>query len=129
MNLHNYLARLEAIIHSRQDIEVEYLFTVQTSESKGAIRAKLLFYNGSFLDFAEQLRLRGRTVFRVNYTYHYQQGERCIFRYDNAPHHAGLDGFPNHKHMGDEVIPADPPDLNDIIGEIDAILYPTQASN
>jgi hypothetical protein len=47
-----------------------------------------------------------------------------IFRYDNAPHHPHLSTFPAHKHVGSSVIDAEPPDLNDVLAEIDAIIYP-----
>jgi hypothetical protein len=48
---------------------------------------------------------------------------RLIFRYDDTPHHTELDSFPHHKHIADEgtVERADPPDLADVLSEIELI--------
>jgi hypothetical protein len=63
---------------------------------------------------AEHLEPIGkRDYVRVNYKYHYQDANRnLIFRYDSAPHHPHLAMYPAHKHVGDTVVEADPPDLN-----------------
>ncbi len=60
------------------------------------------------------------------YKFHYQDKEgNLIFCYDNSPHYPQLPTFPNHKHVGDSVIKAEPPDLNDILIEIDSLIYPS----
>ncbi len=128
MILHRYLSRLEDTILSREEIRIERLAVERRFLDSGYIEGKLYFYDDSFLEFIEVVELREKAVEKVYYSYHYQKGDRCIFRYDNTPHYPDLNGFPNHKHIDDEVLPADPPDLNDIVREIDATLYPTQAS-
>ncbi len=45
------------------------------------------------------------------------------FRYDNAPHFPDLPGFPDHKHTPQGVEPAEPPDLSDVLREVDEHLY------
>jgi len=63
---------------------------------------------------------------RVAYRYYYQgDNGSLIFRYDNSPHHPQLATFPAHKHVGDTVIAAEPPDLTDVLRKIDVLLYPT----
>ncbi len=54
------------------------------------------------------------------YAYQYLSSEKeLIFRYDNSPHHKKLQlpTYPHHKHEGEEnhVIPANPPDLHQIL--------------
>jgi hypothetical protein len=63
------------------------------------------------------------------YSYHYQKSDTSLtFRYDNAPHHPEVETFPHHKHVGSDenVIAAQPPDLSDVLNEIDKIIYTEQ---
>lgn len=122
--LHNYLARIEAIIYSRQDITVRDLHIELVSAIAAYIEDRLIFYDGSFLEIEEVLCLSDRRIEKVRYSYHCQKGDRLIFRYDNAPHHPELPTFPHHKHIGDHVEPCQEPDLYDVLREIDARLYP-----
>jgi len=46
-----------------------------------------------------------------------------VVRYDNAPHHPELPGFPNHRHTPTGVEPTEPPDLSEVLKEIDTYLY------
>ncbi|MGQ9627004.1 MAG: toxin-antitoxin system TumE family protein [Anaerolineae bacterium] len=111
-------------------MEIEDLAIILVSESEGRIRGRVTFYDGSFLEFGETVEVRGGArrrmdVRKIWYKYHYQRGENLIFRYDNSPHHTDLPTFPHHKHIGDRIEPAAPPDLSDVLREIDAILYPS----
>jgi len=66
-----------------------------------------------------------RDVRRVTYKFHYQRADGTLaFRYDDASHHPHLLTFPNHKHIGDSVVEAQPPDLADILREIESLIYP-----
>lgn len=125
MSLYHYLVRLETVLHARQDINVELLqIDVVTIGVK--FSSEVRFYDGSRLSIVEQLEPVGkRDYHRVAYKFHYQDKDgNLIFRYDNAPHYPYLSTFPAHKHVGDTVVEAEPPDLNDVLTEIDAILYP-----
>jgi hypothetical protein len=130
MSLYHYLVRLEAVLHSRQDIELE-LLQVDVVTIGVRFRGELRFYNGSRLSIVEQLEPVGhRDYKRIAYKYHYHDSQgSLIFRYDNSPHYPHLATFPDHKHIGDEVIEAEPPDLNDVLTEIDAIIYPNRATD
>jgi hypothetical protein len=60
----------------------------------------------------------------VNLQSYVSRDETLIFRYDDAPHHSHLLFFPHHKHIGGSVIDAEPPDLADVLREVDALIYP-----
>lgn len=122
--LHNYLARIEATIHSRGDIEPKDLSVEAESTLVGHIVDRLIFYDESFLKIEEVVFVSDRKVEKLRYSYHYQKGDRLIFRYDNAPHHPELPTFPHYKHVDDRVEPCQEPDLQDVLREIDARLYP-----
>lgn len=122
--MHQYLTRLFATIHSRGDLEIEVLELDQPSATEGHIRGRLRFYDRSVLAFEEKVLLRGRSIVRLEYRYHYQRADGTrVLRYDNAPHHPELPGFPQHVHRPDGVEPADAPDLSDVLREIDGYLY------
>jgi hypothetical protein len=125
VSLYHYLVRLETVLRSRQDIDIEVL-QIDVITLGVAFTSELRFYDGSRLSIVEQLEPIGkRDYHRVNFKYHYQDANRnLIFRYDSAPHHRHLATFPAHKHVGNTVVEADPPDLNDVLAEIDAIHYP-----
>lgn len=124
MSLYSYLARLETILYSRQDITVEQL-QVDVATVSTLFKCELRFQDGSRLSVAEQLEPVGqrdsrRIAYRMNYL---DRDGNLVFRYDNAPHYPQLSSFPAHKHVGDSVVEAEPPDLGDVLAEIDAIVY------
>jgi uncharacterized protein DUF6516 len=123
--LYSYLTRLESILYSRKDISIEDLQTNVRMVIAG-FNAIIRFQNDSKLVVMERLkRIRQRDFERTVYRFHYQQPNgTLIFRYDNSPHYPQLATFPAHKHVGDVVIAAEPPDLADVLHEIDEILYP-----
>jgi hypothetical protein len=124
--IYQYLARFQATIDSRQEIQVERFDARQLSALDGRIAGCLRFYDDSILEFREVFRVHNRGIRKIVYAYHYQWADgRRVFRYDNAPHFPDLPGFPEHKHEGDQVIPAPAPDLSEVLREIDGYLYPS----
>ncbi len=124
--IHQYLARLQATVDSRQEVQVERFDVRQLSVLDGRIAGLLRFYDGSILEFREVFRIHDQEIKKIVYVYHYQRADdRQVFRYDNAPHYPDLPGFPEHKHEGDHVFPAPAPDLSEVPGEIDSYLYPS----
>jgi len=124
MSLYNYLVRLETILVSRQDMTVEQL-QVDVATVSTLFRCEVQFRDGSRLSVTEQLESTGQRDFRRN-TYRMNYLDRdgnLVFRYDNAPHYPKLSTFPAHKHVGGSVVAAEPPDLSDVLAEIDPIVY------
>ncbi len=133
MRLDRYVHRLADTILSRRDITVEeLLYDDQLTEGDSAFDARLWFPDGSLLEVAEVLVVQyGILLNKLRYSYHYQAADgQLLFRYDNAPHFPCLPGFPHHKHVGDKPPePATPPDLSDVLREIDAFLYPNNTQS
>jgi hypothetical protein len=81
------------------------------------IRGSLTFIDGSILQFTKfhDFAVTGK----VKYRYHYMDSANGLrFRYDNAPHFKNLHTFPHHKHLPDEVVSAEEPDLNTVLSEV-----------
>ena len=126
--LNRYLDRIYTTVHSRTDIEVESFEFIDRSdypEQTSKLFIKLRFLDGSLLIVEEALKAVRKSAFvKIRYRYHYQRADgTLVFRYDNAPHHPGLPNFPHHKHIGERVEPAQPPDLSEVLKEIDVLLY------
>ncbi len=64
--------------------------------TEGMLRGRLLFMDGSVLEFMEYLQEENR----LKYRFHLMDKEgNIVFRYDNAPHHKDISSFPHHKHL------------------------------
>lgn len=124
MKLRAYLDRLQNTLFSRRDITIEHLEIIW-EDTDAFIEARIRFYDISLLVFTEELEaITDRQIRRISYAFHYQtDNDVLLFRYDNSPHYPNLATFPSHKHIGNDVIAAEPPDLADVLREIDLILY------
>ncbi len=125
--LHRYLSRLHDIMLSRQEIQIEEMEILDRSDRRGEsseFYARLRFSDGSQLQVVEKLIVERYTSIKIRYAYHYQRADgTLVFRYDNVPHHPEIATFPHHKHVGDRVTSAQPPDLSEVLREIDGLLY------
>jgi len=85
MNLYSYISRLETLLLSRQDIEVEML-TVKWTDNGANFRSEVRFYDDSRLSIFDMARQVGKRKIRhISYRFHYQDADgNLIFRYDNA---------------------------------------------
>ncbi len=121
-----YLYRLYDTIISRGDVEIELLTLDDQPKQRGSIKGRLRFYDGSLLEFYEFVRGRDEQIVKSRYGYHYQNSaDELIFRYDNVYHHPHVPTYPHHKHVGNKVEPAQIPDLNDVLREIELLIYNT----
>lgn len=120
MLLNNYQANILGIIQKYVDEGwiLSFSFSVDTrSNYIGFIQGKLEFEEGSSLFFKEYVDLQ-EFIEKVSYSFHYQDRENnLIFRYDNAKHKPDL-GYTDHKHIKNQVISSQIPDIEQVILEI-----------
>jgi hypothetical protein len=115
-------------IHSRRGTTVEaYNINRSLPDRSVTIKARLRYWDGSMLQLSEILVEEGVRLRKLVYAYHYQTHDgSLIFRYDNAQHYPHLPTYPHHKHVGagaaERIEAAQPPQLTDVLREIDAIL-------
>lgn len=94
----------------------------QLDHLRGTVAGTLYFADGSRLEFEERVVIeRARPVKRA-YRYQYVRAQSAVVRYDNAPHHPQLPGFPHHKHVGRKMLAATEPTLQQVLQEISALL-------
>ena len=64
----------------------------------GRVNARLHFFDGSYLDIDEMVRIERGLAMNYNYRYHYQHQNGPVITYDDAPHHPEIETFPYHRH-------------------------------
>ena len=113
-----YLERVErAVIRCRSAYVERYVEEVIAPERVN-LRIRLRFEQGNLLEINEAAIVEEDSLVLLDYRYHCQDGQnRLIFRYDSTPHFPGLSSFPHHKHLPEEVIDSDRPDLPTVVEE------------
>jgi hypothetical protein len=96
VTIQDYLAQLDARLQTmtaiivRSSIERE----IDANQPIGLLKGRLVFLNGSVLEFSEQL-----PTDRRKFRFHYMDAQkRLILRWDSAPHHQELPTHPFHLH-------------------------------
>jgi len=95
----------------------------QISEREGYLKGTLNLTHGYSLHIAEYVQTH--PVLEIQkYRYHLQDSEdTLIARWDNAPHHRELEGFPNHVHTSDgSICVSDPMTLIKVLDALGSIL-------
>ncbi len=124
MMLKRYFSRLHNTIISRKYIEIEYLIFDIQSADHGLVEGRFCFPDGSLFEFDEVVEVQNQQIAKVRYAYHYQNAsDEMVFRYDNVPHHPHIFTYPHHKHVGTAVEPTTPPDISEVLSEIDGYIF------
>jgi len=112
-----YFGEIETTISALRIVDAYSLTKKVYSEKQGFIKGMIRFVDDSTLEFTEVKDIDRDQ--KIKYRYHYMNQKReLIFRYDNAPHHAGLATFPHHKHGVSQVVASNEPNLSDVLQEI-----------
>lgn len=75
----------------------------EIDENECYLKAILTFATEDSLHIAEYVVTRGESIHRLKYRYQLlDRAHRHIVRWDNAPHHRGLENFPHHYHDASE---------------------------
>ena len=88
------------------------------SPDQGMLRGRLLFIDGSTLEFMEYLHRDQRLKYRFHLI---DKNGQMVFRYDNAPHHENST-FPHHKHIANDILESEERGILDILREIEHLI-------
>lgn len=125
MNINDYMAQIEGIIHSYSIVGSYYLSIDRKTEDIAFISGTIHFRDESILDFKEFIAKTEIGIEKYKYGYNYRIKSKTIFRYDNAPDPSArkLESFPHHKHtVNNEFIESRQLDLSQILNEIETVL-------
>jgi hypothetical protein len=93
----------------------------RTTPFDGHLRARLILVDGSRLEFSEYVQRSGDAIGVITYSYNWTDAEGALIkRWDNAPHHIELPGFPDHVHFGatGEVTTGEPMNIFAVLDEV-----------
>lgn len=122
--LRTYFDSLMEVVRLSTWIVHEQLAFRQIDEYAAYVKGELYLYGGFVLHVAEFASVRDGEMRREKYRYHLQDAhQRQVARWDNAPHHPDLPGFPHHRHgVDDRAEPSAPMNLGLVIEQLDGLL-------
>ena len=113
-----YFGRVQILIKELSRVEIERYEEQVLSEERGNLRIRLRFNDNSLLEISEAIHISEGIFTWLSYRYHYQRPDgSIIFRYDNTPHHHDVNTYPEHKHIGESVVSANRPGIEDMLSE------------
>jgi hypothetical protein len=122
MTVDEYFEALERGLRANSLVaQIDEPLTILTSDDfNGLVKARVFFWDDSFLHLYEAVSTELGYPVRVSYAYTYMREGNRVFRYDNAPHHPEIITHPHHKHIGpvERLAPADQPTLSQVLTEI-----------
>jgi hypothetical protein len=121
-SINNYLDAIQTALRESPFVHEPKI----SADDRGEVwflRGDVYFIDNSRLHFRELFIQQGEPL-KKSYVYHYQKADgTLVFRYDNSPHYPDLPTVPHHKHIGDaEVVSSSPPDLQEVLNEIAALI-------
>lgn len=116
--LAGYLGRVEAALAGLRGAYVESYIEEFLTPGRANVRIRVRFSNGRLLEVNEAVAVVGGVLSHLDYRYHCQGPDNAlVFRYDSTPHFPGLPGFPRHKHLPGETLPAPRPQVAEVLAE------------
>lgn len=101
MDVDVYCYRIQQQLPLRKPVTSVEPFEISTTGvSRAVIRARVHFYDGSFLEIRERVDTSLCYPSFIYYAYQYVACGTQDFRYDNAHEYPELSTSPDHKHIG-----------------------------
>jgi hypothetical protein len=121
--LSDYLNQVEQAIVQCQNAYVErYQEEILTSQ-RANLRIRLRFNQTHLLEINEAIVITDNHLEFLDYRYHFQdEKNNLVFRYDSTPHFPNLSTFPHHKHLPNDVISCQKPEITQVLKEATELL-------
>ena len=114
-----YFQEVEFRLKNAEIIADKSIDLREFSATEGMLLGKLLFVDGSMLEFMEYLQEENR----LKYRFHLMDKEgNMVLRYDNAPHHKDVSSFPHHKHIPGNISESVDKGIMDVLDEIEILI-------
>jgi hypothetical protein len=113
-----YIDKIEQCLLNLSNVYVEQFSATILTPTRANLRIRVRFQGRCLLSISEAFSVSDRQIVPIDYRYHFQDEQTAIiFRYDSTPHFPDLPTFPHHKHLPDEVVAANKPDIFQVIQE------------
>lgn len=120
-----YPTEVELAMVSSPAIAEYHIVRSWANTDDGYIRLRATLTNGD-LEAAEYFVLERGQIVTIDYRYQWMGADKKTLRrrWDNTPHHPGLETFPHHIHLGDEatVVPGHPTSLIELLSVLEGEL-------
>lgn len=121
--LSDYLNQVEQAVILYSNVYVERYAEEILTPNRANLRIRLRFNQTHLLEINEAIIVADNKLEFLDYRYHFQdEHNHLIFRYDSTPHFPDLPNFPHHKHLPDEVIASEKPDIVQVLQEANELL-------
>jgi hypothetical protein len=111
-NFLDYFEQIDTLLESYPDAYAEQYNATILSDQRANLKLRLRFYFKYLLSISEALVIVDDQIKAIDYRYHFQDEQNnLIFRYDNTPHFPDLSSFPHHKHLPNQVIVSEQPNI------------------
>ena len=118
-----YFDAVEQTLDDLPDIYVEQFNAAILTSTRANLKLRIRFRGKCLLAISEALLLNGKNISKIDYRYHFQdENNQLIFRYDSTPHFPNIASFPHHKHLSDEVVATEQPDIFEVLQEASNLL-------
>ena len=116
--LSRYLSDVEGEVRKLKGSYVERYEEELLAINRVNLRIRVRFPSGHMLELNEAVIVEEGQFMHLGYRYYFQDKQNnLVFRYDNTPHFPGVEGFPHHKHLPDQVSGAEKPSILNVIQE------------
>jgi len=116
--LSNYLAQVEQAIQQCSNVYIERYEEEILNHKRANLRIRLRFNGTHLLEINEAIIVTDDRLEFLDYRYHFQdERNQLIFRYDSTPHFPNLPNFPHHKHLPDDIIASEKPEITQVLKE------------
>ena len=117
--LANYFNQIEQAIIQCQNVEIELYQEEILTPQRANLRIRLRFNQTHLLQINEAIIIINNQLQFLDYRYHFQdEYNQLIFRYDSTPHFPDLSTFPHHKHLANNVISSNKPEIIQVLKEV-----------
>ena len=118
-NFLDYFEQIDTLLESYPDAYAEQYNATILSDQRANLKLRLRFYFKYLLSISEALVIVDDQITAIDYRYHFQDEQNnLIFRYDNTPHFPDLSSFPHHKHLPNQVIASEQPNIGNALQDV-----------
>ena len=121
--LSDYLNQVEQAIVQSPNVYVERYEEEILTSIRANLRIRLRFAQTHLLEINEAIVITDNQLKFLDYRYHFQDERNClVFRYDSTPHFPDISTFPHHKHLPNDVISSQKPEIIQVLKEATELL-------
>ena len=103
--IETYLEEIILCLNENHNVESFEVIKKKITSTDGYIRLKSKLTNNDLLEISLYCQKKETSFEIVDYRYHWQDEHGVLkMRWDNCPHHKGIETFPFHVHLNNQTV-------------------------